>query len=811
MGSLWKNLQYGLRTLLKAPGFTLVAVLTLALGIGTNAAVFSIIDAVLFQPYPYKAPERLAVVRLVSSKAGVDDVPLSYPDYAAYKQKSRSFEGLAAIGYRSMNVGNGETATRVRGVMVSSDLFNVVGTRVISGRGFAPQEDRPGGERVAVLSEQFWRTRLGTNPGIVGQTIEVDGEPRTVIGIVASNSQLPAPNDAAIFLPIALDPARESWTRFPYFVIGRLKPGVSLTAASTELREVGKQITQENPTDRTGWSARTVSLRESRTGEDRPMLLIGFACGSFVLLIACVNVANLLVQRGASRQRDLAVRTALGASRLQIFSQLLIESCLLAFFGALAGLVLSYWLLRLTVRVIPPEDLPPYLNNFALNGQSLLYMLGVTILTILIFGLVPAVRSSRPDLKETLSEGSQGAGGSVGRQRFRNILVVVEVALSMILLVVCGLLIGSLFKMVNADTGLDRRHTLLVDITLPETRYAEDFKRDAFYRKVIENVRNAPGISAASLADNIPFGSWAGTRVELEGLAKDAQKELPPLGLQTATEDYFLSIRQKLVAGRALQSQDTQPNALPVVVLNTRAAKKLFSARDPLGQKIKLLGVGKDGKEEIWATVVGVAESVVRRGLADNSSLEAYAPAGRFGWPEMVLLAHVDGDPLSAVGAVRQAVQAVDPSLAVVNGRTLDKVITDSFTVQRVASILCGLFGVFALVLAAVGMYGSLNYTVQQRTRELGIRMALGAQRREVIGLVIRQVLKLVAVGLFIGLLGSFALSKVMAGTLFGVGAGDLLTVLAVALILALVGLIASWIPARRASLVPPVVTLRAS
>ncbi|HTG31290.1 MAG TPA: ABC transporter permease [Thermoanaerobaculia bacterium] len=811
MGSLWKNLQYGLRTLLKAPGFTLVAVLTLALGIGTNAAVFSIIDAVLFRPYPYKAPDRLAVLRIVSHEFGFDGVPLSYPDYAAYKEKSRSFEDLAAIAYRSMNVGNGETATRVRGVAVSANLFNVVGTRVISGRGFLPAEDRAGGEKVAVLSEQFWQTRLGSKPGILGQTIHVDGEPRTVVGIVESRSQLPAPNDAAIFLPIALDPARESWTRFSYFVLGRLKPGVSLATVNAELRETSKQVAQENPEERKDWTARVISLRESRTGDDRPMLLIGFACGAFVLLIACINVANLLVQRGAAKQRDLAVRTALGASRSQIFGQLLVESCLLAFLGTLAGLVVSVWLLRLTVRVIPPEDLPPYLNNFALNGQSLLYMLGVAVFTVLVFGLVPALRSSRPDLKETLNEGSQGAGGSMGRQRFRNSLVVVEVALSMILLVVCGLLIGSLFKMVNVDTGLDRHHTLLVDLTLPETRYAEDFKRDAFYRKVIENVRNVPGISGASLADNIPFGSWGGTRIEIEGLSQEAQKAIPPLGLQTATEDYFQTIRQNLVAGRGLQSQDTQTNALPVVVINARTAKKLFADKDPLGQKIKLLGVGKDGKEEVWATIVGVTENILRRGLSDNTSLEAYVPAGRFGWPEMVLLAHVDGDPLSVVGSLRQAVQAVDPGLAVVNARTLDKVISDSFTVQRVASILCGLFGVFALVLAAVGMYGSLNYTVQQRTREIGIRMALGAQRREVISLVIWQILKLVAIGLFIGLLGSFALSKVMAGTLFGVGAGDLLTVLAVALVLTLVGLVASWIPARRASLVPPVVTLRAS
>lgn len=808
MGSWWKNLQYGLRTLSKAPGFTLVAVLTLALGIGTNAAVFSILDAVLFRPYPYKEPERLAVVKLSSSQFGSEGVPLSFPDYAGYRKRNRSFEDLAAVGYRSMNVGNSETATQVRGVLVSSNLFGLVGTRVISGRGFAPEEDRPGGEKVAVLSEQFWRTQLGATPEILGRPIRVDGESRTVIGIVESKSQLPAPNDAAVFLPIALDPAQESWTRLSYFVIGRLKVGISLSKADADLRDVGKQIARENPTDRTGWAGRVISLRESRTGKDRPLLLIGFACGVFVLLIACVNVANLLVQRGAVRQRELAVRTALGANQFQIFNQLLAESCLLAFFGTLAGLVVSSWLLRLTVQVIPPEDLPPYLNNFVLNGQGLLYMLGVAVFTVLVFGLVPAIRASRPNLNETLNEGGRGAAGSASRQ-LRSTLVVVEVALSMILLVTCGLLIGSLFKMVNADTGLDRLHTLLVDINLPEARYSESFQRDAFYRKALENVRGVPKISGAAFADNIPFGSWGGKRVELEGMSKEAKEELPPLGFQTVTQGYFQTIRQSQLAGRAIQEEDCQPNALPVAVINARAAKLLFSDKDPLGKKIKIMGLGKDDKEDIWTTVVGVVENTRRRGLSDDTSLEIYVAAGRFGWPEMVLLAHVEGDPLSVVGSVRKAVQAVDPNLALGRTRTLDKVIADSFTIQRVASILCGLFGLFALILAAVGMYGSFNYTVQQRTREIGIRMALGAQRRDVVGLITRQILRLVLIGLFIGFLGSFALAKILAGVLFGVGAGDLLTVLGIALILAFVGLLATWIPARRASRIPPVITLQ--
>jgi putative ABC transport system permease protein len=808
MGNLWKDLRYGLRALMRAPGFTAVAALTLALGISTNTTAFSVIDAVLFRPYPYKQPEQLAVVRLFSSKYGFDGAPLSYPDFAAYKAKLRSFQGLSAIGYRSMNVGQGDAAVRVRGVLINSDLFQLVGSRIVRGRSFLAEEDRPGGERVAVLSEAFWKNRLGGDPKIVGRAIQVDGEPRTVVGIVASDSQFPAANDASVFIPIALDASREAWEKFLYFALGRLKPGVSLAAANAEIKQASQQVADEHPAERKGWTARAITLRESRTGQDRPMLMIGLGCAAFVLLIACVNVANLLLQRGATKQRELAVRTALGASRSQVLRQLMTESVLLALLGAAAGLLFAHWLLRLTVRLIPPQDLPPYLNNFALNGRTLLYLLGVTVFTVLAFGLFPSIKSSTANLKETLSEGGQGSEGSVRRQSLRNLLVIVEVGLSMVLLVVCGLLIGSLFKMVNADPGIDRYQTLIVDLPLPESRYTADFQRAAFYRKVLDRARVIPGIQFASLADNLPFGAWGGTRVELEGAAASAQAEIPPVGLQTVTESYFETLGQTLVAGRAIEKRDTEATAQPVVVLNARTAKKLFPDRDPLGQRLKLVAVGDAGT---WVTVVGVTENIRRRGLADDTSLEAYVPAGRLGWPGMALLAHVPGDPLAVLPAVRKAVQAEDSTLAVVDARTLDRVISDSFTVQRVASIICGVFGLFALLMAAVGMYGSLSYTVQQRQREIGIRMALGAQNRDVVSLVVGQILKLVGIGLLIGVVGAFAATKLMASLLFGVGASDLLTVLAIAVLLTLIGLLASWIPARRASAVPPVITLRAS
>jgi putative ABC transport system permease protein len=809
MGNFWKNLRYGLRALGRSPGFTAVAVATLALGIGTNAAVFSINDAVLFRPYPYRDPGRLAVIRLVSARFGSeDDAPMSYPDFAAYRERSRSFDGLAAISYNSMNVGQSESAVRVRGVRVTANLFSVVGTRVVMGRTFLPQEDRPGGERVVLLSELFWRLHLGAEPRIVGQAILIDGEPRIVIGVVDSASQLPAPNDAAVFLPLALDPDREPWDHFSFFVLGRLKPGVSLEVASAEVAQISWQIATEHPVERKGLAAKAISLRESRTGKDRPLLMLGLACAAFVLLIACSNVANLLLQRGVSRNRDLAVRTALGASRTQIVSQLLIESCLLALCGALAGLVVSHWLLRLTVRLIPPESLPPFLNNFAMDGRTLLYLLGLAVFTVLLFGLMPALKASRPKLRESLSDGGQGSGSGAKKQRLRSTLVVVEVALSMILLVVCGLLVSSFFKMINVDTGVDRHRTLLVELPLPDSKYPQVFQRSAFYEKILERVRALPGIGGAALADNMPFGGWGSTRVELAGLSADALKDLPPLGMQTASEGYFATLRQHQMAGREFTREDTYPTAQPVAVLNARAAKKLFVGRDPVGEKIKLLGVGDGGT---WVTVVGVVQNIRRRNLADNSSLDVYIPCGRFGWPDMTLLVHVEGDPSAAVSALRRVVQAEDPALTVAGARTLDRVITDSFALQRVASILCGVFALFALAMSVIGMYGSLNYTVQQRTHEIGIRMALGAEQRQVITLVVQQILKLIAIGLLVGLLGSLAMSKVMAGMLLGLGAGDLLTILSVALILTVVGLLSSWIPARRASQVPPVITLRAS
>lgn len=801
--SIWNDLRYGLRTLLKSPGFTTVAVLTLALGIGTNAAFFGILDAVLLRPYPYKEPERLGVIRLVNAERGADDVPLAYPDYVSLRTRNSSFEDLAAITYSPVNITGGDRPVRVRGVRVSTNLFPIVGTETVLGRTFLPEEEKPGAERVAVLSESFWRTYFEADPRIVGRTVRIDGEPRTVVGVVASESQLPAPNDAKVFLPLALDPATAPRDVFNSFVIGRLKPNVTLERAGTEAGEIVRQSAREHP-DRVGWSAQAISLRESRTGEDRPFLLIGLASACFVLLIACANVANLLLQRGAVRQRDLAVRMALGASRWQVVRQLLAESVILALLAAGAGLLLAQWMLRLTVSLMPAEDLPPYMNNFNLDARGLAYLLGISIVTVLISGLIPTLRVSGIKLTESLGgSGTKSAGGV--RQPLRSALLVAEISLSMVLLIVAGLLVTSFRNMLQVDFGFNRENTLALEVSVPESEYPEESQRAALYRDVMDATLAVPGVTGVGAGDNLPFGGWRGTTVILEGQAATAGESNPRLGMQVIAGDYFQSLGQPLVGGREFTSQDDR-GALRVAILNRRAAQAFWPNESPLGKRVQLAELDP----ESWFTVVGIVGDIRRRGLDDNRSLDVYLPAAQVGWGDMRVFMRTSSAPLPMISTLRSTVRKVAPNLPVDDIRPLGTIIEEEFTVQRISGTLSGLFAAFALIMAMVGIYGAIAYSVSQRTHEIGIRMALGAQRGAVIRLVVGQVLVLALIGIVLGLGGAFALSRVMSALLFGVSAGDIAIFAGVALLLVGIALLASYVPAQRASRVHPVAALRA-
>jgi predicted permease len=803
LSNTWNDLRYGLRTLMKSPGFTIVAVLTLALGIGTNAAFFSILDAVLLRPYPYKDPERLGVVRMVNAEGGADDVPLAYPDYVNLRARNSSFEDLAAITYSRVNITGGDRPVRVRGVRVSANLFPILGTETVLGRTFLPEEERPGAGQVAVLSELFWRTYFEADPGIVGRTVRIDGEPRTVVGVVASQTQLPAPNDAQIFLPLALDPATAPRDELNSFVIGRLKPNVTLERAGTEAGEIVSQSAREHP-DRVGWSARAISLRESRTGEDRPFLLIGLASACFVLLIACANVANLLLQRGAVRQRDLAVRMALGASRWQLVRQLLAESVLLALLAAGAGLLLSQWMLRLTVSLMPADDLPPYMNNFSLDVRGLIYLLGISIVTVLISGLIPTLRVSRISLTESLGGSGTKSSGGV-RQPLRSALVVAEISLSMVLLIVAGLLVTSFRNMLQVDFGFDRENTLALEVAVPESEYPQESQRAALYRDVMDAVRAVPGVTGVGTGDNLPFGGWRGTTVLVEGQAATAQENNPRLGMQVIAGDYFESLGQPLVAGREFAEQD-DGDALRVAILNRRAVQAFWPHESPLGKRIQLAELDPGS----WFTVVGVVGDIKRRGLDDNRSLDVYLPAAQVGWGDMRVFMRTRSAPLSMVSTLRSTVGKVAPNLPVDDIRPLGTIIEEEFTAQRISGTLSGLFAAFALLMAMVGIYGAISYSVSQRTHEIGIRMALGARRSDIIRLVVGQVLVLALIGIVLGLGGAFALSRVMSALLFGVSAGDLAIFTGVALLLVGIALLASYVPAQRASRVHPVASLRA-
>ncbi|HEX4954606.1 MAG TPA: ABC transporter permease [Thermoanaerobaculia bacterium] len=804
MSTLVQDFRYAVRGLMKSPGFTVAAVLTLALGIGSIGAFLSILDSVLFRPYAYKEPDRLAVVRLLNPQVGPEDFGLSYPDFERFREASRSFESLSAVLNQRFSITGTEVPLRAVGVRCSANLFATIGTRMVAGRPFFEEEDRPGAPKVAILSERLWRRQFASDPGIVGRTIRIGGVPTTVVGVVDAKTQLPAPNDAEIFVPLATSAASESYHFLRYFVIGRLAPGVSVKQASVEAGEVMARLKADLPDVREGYDSLVISLRESRTGDDRPVLLLGLALTLFVLLIACANVANLLLQRGLERQRVLAVRSALGATRPRLIRQILTESVVLALVGAALGLLIASWLLAATVWLLPPDDLPPYFNNFRLDARSISVLLAVSVGSVLIFGLVPALRSSRLNVSSWLAESGGKATTSGSRQGMRSSLVVAEVALSLILLVVAGLLIQSFQVQLAIDPGFNRARCLATELPLPDLKYGDPAQRGQVYKEIVSRVAELPGVASAAASSNLPIGGWTGTSVLLEGAGTDVRKRPPLVAMQITHGPYFQTIEQRLVAGRLFSQQDTQ-DSVRVVVLNERAAKALFPDQDPIGRQMRLSEFGNDKQ----FTVIGVVANIRRRGLNDNRSQDLYLLAEQVGWRDMQLLVRSAADPQGIVNSLRTEVRNVDPDL-VVEPRIFDEVLRDLLSTQKVASGLSTIFAVFALFIAAVGLYGAIAYAVSRRSQEIAIRMALGAEQNGILRMVIRQMLKITGLGIGIGLVGAILLSRLMSNLLFGFGIREIGAFVVGMLVIGLVSLVASYLPARQASLRDPLVSLRA-
>jgi putative ABC transport system permease protein len=801
MTTFWQDFRYSIKSMMRSPGFALMTILILALGIGTNGAIFSIVDSVLFRPYPYKDPEQLVMLRMVNDRRGVDDTRVSYPDFVDIRQRNNTFQDLAAADFSRFNLSGEEQPVRVRGARVSPNVFSVAGTQPVVGRMFTEAEGGPGAPKVVVLSDTLWQRSFGGDRSLVGKTIKLDGVPHTLIGIVPSAAQWPDINDAEVFVPFGISPEEADRTDRTHMVLGRMKPGVSVDKAQADLDNLASQVARENPESNKSWGYAAFTLREFRTREDRKLLVFAQTAVIFVLLIACMNVGNLLLQRFTVRQREISLRAALGANRKRLTRQLLTEALPLAILGALAGAVLAQWLLKGIVSMLPADDLPMYLREFHMNTRVLLFLLGISILTVLVFGLAPALRFANPNLTDALSEGGRTAGGRK-RQRLRSMIVIAEIGLSLVLLIAAGLMIGSFRQLLMVDPGFNPEGLVAAEISLPETKYAEPYRQVQFYQQLVERAESIPGVSHAAAGTQLPFGGWGGFYLTLEGQSPEQAEENPFVGVQRIVGDYFPTVGLQVLKGRTFGLQDeTGPPS--VTIINNNFARRFWADEDPIGKRIQL-----SVAEGAWLTIVGVVGDVKRRGLNEDLSLDAYLPYGQSQTGDMALLARTEGSPSSLFAPLRGQIRAMDPDLPL-NVVHMKDVVDDSVSVQRVASMLFGMFGTFALLLATIGLYGVMAYSVSQRTHEIGVRMALGGTTRDVLTMVLKQSLKLVGAGVALGLVGAFALTILMSNLLFGVSATDPVILLGVTMLMIVIALLATYVPARRAANISPVIALK--
>jgi putative ABC transport system permease protein len=810
MTTLLQDMRYAVRTLLRQLGFAAVAVLTLALGIGANTAIFSVIDAALLRPPPYREPERLVHLWEAKRSRDFEQREASYPDFLDWRaQGSEVFEGLAGYTARPFTLTEAGEATRTRGAAVTANFFELLGANAAAGRTFVGGEDGLEGKRVAVISHGLWRRRFGGDPGVVGRAVTLDGQAYTVVGVLPADFNFALLGDTEVWTPLTPPPAVAA-RRYQHWVkvIGRLKQGVTLEGAQAHLATVASRIERDDPGAHAGVSLRAVPLQEEFVGSVRPVLFVLLGAVGFVLLIACTNVANLLLARAAARQKEVAIRTALGASRWRVVRQLLTESVLLSLAGGAAGLVLALWGVDALVALIPASQLMqmPYLQSLSLSREVLLFATGLSLLTGVLFGLTPALSASRADLQGALKEGGRSTVSRGGR-RLRDLLVVAEVALALVLLVGAGLLLKSLVTMLRVDPGFDPRGLLTLRVALPPARYKEGDQATRFYEEALRRVSTVPGVRGAALTSNLPLAGDGGTGTPQIVGRSTPDSELTEAHLRTVSANYFEVLGVPLVKGRSFSERD-DAKAPPVLLVNKTFAERVFPGEDPLGRRVTFKFTG-DTQYEI-AGVVG--DEKVTTLDARTTPVIYFHSRQDSSFDSAALVLRTDAaDPLTLAAAVRGEVRALDPEVPVYAVQTLEQLVAGSRStfVRRYPAYLTGVFACVALLLALVGIYGVVSYSVAQRTHEIAVRVALGARTRDVLRLVLGHGLLLALGGIALGALGALALTRLISGLLFGVSAADPTVYGLVALLLAAVALLACLVPARRATKVDPIVALR--
>ena len=799
----WRDIRFGVRALVHSPIFTVVTVLSLALGIGANTAIFSVVNGLLLRPLPYPESEQIVDVWHTppqQSFPGLDRFSVSPANYLDWKAQSNAFEQMAIYTYTGLSLSTSNDPLPLIGAAVSSDFFSVLRTNAMQGRTFTPDEEQPGRDQVVVISHGLWQRAFGANPNIVGQTLTLNSRSFTVVGIMPAGFQLP--READLWVPLAWDDKeRQTRSIHDYIVIARLKQNVSLPQAQAEMSTISTRLEQQYPEENSGWGAVVIPLREDLVGDIRTALLVLFSAVGFVLLIACANVANLMLARGANRQKEIAVRIALGAGRARLVRQLLTESVLLAVTGGVLGLLLAVWGSRMLVRL----GSLPNSGDIGIDTWALGFTLLVSFAAGIIIGIVPALQFTKSSLSETLKQGSGRTGGSPMKQHTRKALVVSEVALSLVLLIGAGLMIRSFWKLQNVDPGFDTSNALTMSVALTPIRYSEPHQQLAFLDRAMEQIRAVPGVVSVGTTTTIPLAGGGSTQpFSIEGRPTGTIAEQPMAQTRYISPDYFKAIGIPLRQGRFFSDQD-RDNSVPVIIISEAMARRFWPGENPIGKRLTPSFHSKEGAREI----VGVVGDVKARGLDSDASTMMYLPYKQAPRPFMSFVVRTSSNPESLVQPVSRAIYSIDKEQALTDVQTMDQVLMQSLSDRRFNMTLLLTFAGVALVLAAVGVYGVMNYTVTLRRRELGIRMALGAKASDVLRLVLRQGLTLTLIGVGAGLISAYALTRLMASLLYGVTATDYLTFASVSAVLIVVGLVASFVPARRATKVDPTIALR--